>query len=207
MRFVVMTWLAVVTTAAAAPVERLEARPADGRIVVNVYKKGAFSAFAHDHHFDVKEWRAGAELSGGDPSSVSLDVVISAASLRDTQQRLSEADRKKVDAQAAGPEVLDAAHHPRIAFRSERVELTPATGAGSTARGTLHGTLTRRGRSVPTDVPFEAERARDGWHVRGTARVKQSDFGIKPFSGFAGTVGVKDELSIEIAITLRPRAE
>ncbi len=34
--------------------------------------------------------------------------------------------------------------------------------------------------------------------------MKQSDFGIKPFSGFGGTVRVKDEMSVEISLTLRP---
>jgi polyisoprenoid-binding protein YceI len=190
------------------PAPSTEARPADGRIVVNVFKKGLFSAFAHDHHFEVSDWRATAAAPEGDPSAASVDVVLSAGSLRDTQRALSDEDRRKVDTQAAGPNVLDAAHHPQIEFRSERIELTPSPAAGTThARGTIHGTLTLRGRSVPTDVRFEAEQASGAWRVRGTARVKQSDFGIKPFSGFGGTVRVKDEMSVDISLTLRPKAD
>ncbi len=182
-----------------------EAGPGGGdRIVVHVFKKGVFSAFAHDHHFEVTEWRATAEVPDGEPASASVEVVASAGSLRDRQERLSENDRRKVDAQAAGPDVLDAQHHPKIEFRSERFEADRGGGPGH-VRGTLHGTLTIRGRTAPADVGVEADRGGNEWRVRGKARMKQTALGIKPFSGFGGTVGVKDELELEIALTLRPR--
>ncbi len=197
--------VALLIASATARAETLEAVPGpDGRIVVNVYKKGLFSGFAHDHHFEVTEWKATADVPDGELARAAVRVTLSATSLRDRQKQLSDADRKKVDAQAAGKEVLDAEHHPDIEFSSERVELEP----GSTpdrARGALRGTLTLRGRSGPAVVSFEAERVATGWRARGTTKVKQSAFGIKPFSGFAGTVGVKDELEIELSLALVPR--
>jgi polyisoprenoid-binding protein YceI len=202
-----MRGLAVVAAlmASAVRADTFEAVPgADSRIVVHVHKKGLFSAFAHDHHFEVTEWRATAEVPESGPGGAAVDVVLSAGSLRDRQGKLSDGDRKKVDAQAAGPQVLDAEHHPRVEFRSERLELEP----GSTpdhVRGSLRGTLTLRGRSGPAVASFVAERGAAGWRARGSARVKQSAFGIKPFSGFGGTVGVKDELEIEISLALVPR--
>ncbi|HEU4383519.1 MAG TPA: YceI family protein [Anaeromyxobacteraceae bacterium] len=192
--------------AAPASASRLEATPASGRIVVHVFKKGLFSGFAHDHHFEVTKWRASADVPEGDPSRLSLEAVFDAGSLRDRQPSLSDADRAEVDATAAGKDVLDAARHPEIAWRSERVTLDRPGGGDGAARGTAHGQLTLRGRTRPVDVAFEARRERDAWQVKGKARAKQSDFGISPFSGFLGTVGVEDELEIEIALTLRPAA-
>jgi polyisoprenoid-binding protein YceI len=196
---------AMLIASAAVRAETFEAAPGpDGRIVVHVYKKGLFSGFAHDHHFEVTEWRATASVPGNDAAAARVEVVLSARSLRDRQGKLSDADRKKVDGQAAGPEVLDAEHHPTIEFRSERIELEPGS-SPDRARGALRGTLTLRGRSGPATVSFEAERAGTGWRARGTSKVKQSSFGIEPFSGFGGTVGVKDELEIEISLALVPR--
>ena len=63
-----------------------------------------------------------------------------------------------------------------------------------------------RGRSVPVTVDVEAERAAGAWRVHGRARVKQSAFGIEPFRAVGGAVGVKDEVEIELSLTLRPRA-
>ncbi len=202
MRFAIVVGLALAAPAQVRA-ERLEARPADGHVVVNAYKAGLFSKLAHDHHFAVTEWTAAADVPGDDPGRATVHLVLSSGSLHDTQESLSEDDRRKVDAQAAGPDVLDAAHHPRIEFRSERIELAPATGKDA-ARGTIHGALTVRGRTVPLDVPFEAERARGAWTVRGIARFKQSAVGIKPFIGFGGTVKVKDELDVEFAFTFQP---
>lgn len=203
MRFVFLAWLAL-TAAHARGAEHLTAGPAAGRIVVHAFKAGLFSGFAHDHHFAVTQWTATAEVPAGDPARASVEIVLSADSLHDTQQSLSVDDRRQVDARAAGPDVLDAAHHPRITFRSERIALSTHAADVAKVSGTAHGTLTARGRSIPLDVPFEAERVSSTWRVRGTARMKQSALGIRPFNGFAGTVKVKDELEVEFAIVLAP---
>jgi polyisoprenoid-binding protein YceI len=208
MRFAIVVTLAalcVPAMASASAAERLAAGPADGHVAVSVYKAGLLSAFAHDHHFSVTRWSATADLPDGDPGRVALEVVLDADSLHDTQQGPSADERREIDARAAGPEVLDATHHPRVVFRSERTELVVPAGVAAASRGTLHGTLTLRGRSIPLDVPFEAERSSAAWTVRGRLRVKQSVLGIRPFSGFGGTVKVKDELEIEFAFDLTPR--
>ncbi len=49
-----------------------------------------------------------------------------------------------------------------------------------------------------------AERDGDGWRVRGHARLKQTDFGIRPIRIAGGTVGVKDEVEVSLDLTLAP---
>lgn len=207
-------WLAAALAVAAAMMagatagaEELEATAGqESRVLVHVHRRGLFSAFAHDHRFEVTGWRATAHVPREAPEGTAVTVILDAASLRDREEGLSEADRRKVDAQAAGPEVLDAAHHPRIEFRADRLELAPGGGGAGRLRGVLHGTLALRGRSAPVDVAVEADRLLEGWRIRGRAKVRQSAFGIRPFSGFGGTVGVKDELEIELILALRGRA-
>jgi polyisoprenoid-binding protein YceI len=178
--------------------------PGAGRVVAHVYKKGLFSAFAHDHHLEAAEYRVSARISDEDLGSTTVVLVVAANSLRDRQPSLSEEDRHEVEARAAGPDMLDAQHHPRIEFRGDRFELAPGAGFEH-VRGTLSGTLTVRGRSAPVAVAIDAEHgSKDEWRVRGNARLKQTAFGIKPFSGFAGTVAVKDDVDVEISLVLRP---
>ncbi len=199
--------LAAAVVAVAPRAEDLEALPGpDSHVLVHVHKRGLFSGFAHDHHFEVTAWRATARVPADAPEATAVTVVLEADSLHDRQEHLSAADRRKVDAQAAGPEVLDAAHHPRIEFRADRLELASGGAGAEHLRGVLHGTLSLRGRSAPADVSVEADRLLDGWRVRGRAKVRQSTFGIRPFSGFAGTVGVKDEVEIELVLALRSGA-
>jgi polyisoprenoid-binding protein YceI len=197
--------LAAAALSSAPAAERFAAAPTGPGIRIHVAKRGAFAMFAHDHDFEVTRWRGTAEIPGGDPARASIDLALEAGSLHDREAKLSEADRRKVDVQAAGPEVLDAAHAPEITYRSERVGVDGAgTGDGGPVRGTLHGKLTIRGRTKPVDAPFEAARQGDGRTVRGKARFRQSEFGIRPFSGFGGTVGVKDEVEVTFDLALRP---
>ncbi len=185
---------------------RLEALPADGGIRVPVAKRGLFSGFAHEHDFEVTRWHGSARIPDGDVGRASLEVILEADSLRDREEGLSDDDRGKVDAQAAGPSVLDAARERKITYRSDHVTVERSGSDAGPLLGTIHGWLGLRGRTLPVDATFEAEREAGAWRVRGRARFRQSQFGIQPFSGFAGTVGVKDEIEVTFALTLQPGA-
>jgi polyisoprenoid-binding protein YceI len=191
--------------AAPAGAGRFDAAPGGPGIRIHVAKRGAFAMFAHDHDFEVTRWTGTAEIPDGDPAQAKVELTLAAGSLHDREAKLSESDRRKVDAQAAGPEVLDAARAPEITFRSERVSVDGGASGGA-VHGTIHGRLTLRGHTNPVDATFEATREGEGWTVRGRARFKQSEFGIRPFSGFGGTVGVKDEVEVTFELALRPAA-
>jgi polyisoprenoid-binding protein YceI len=205
-----LPWLAVLAAAWLAPAEaahaapsRWSAAPGRSRITVHVYKKGFLSGMAHDHHFAAGSFRVTAMLDGAAPDQARVEVTIAAGSLRDQQPDLSDEDRAKVDAQAAGADVLDAAHFPEIRF-------APEGPAGSALRlepdgsldGELAGTLSLRGKQHPVAVRVHATKEGEAWHARGSARFKQSDFGIEPYSGFLGAVAVHDEILVEYDLVL-----
>ena len=197
----------------AAPLARAGAAPGSWTAVVeksqltlHVYKKGLLSAAAHDHDFVPTRWRATASLDDANPASVRAELVIAADSLRDRQPSLSSGDRDKVNRQAAGPDVLDAAHHPEIRFTASGVQAgAPPPGAqAGHFEGVLEGTLALHGRERPVSVRVVAKRDADGWWAHGSARFKQSDFGIQPYSGFLGTIAVQDEVQLDYEIFLVP---
>jgi polyisoprenoid-binding protein YceI len=162
----------------------------NGRIVVHVYKRGLLSGLAHDHHFSATDWRATAVLDPAEPGLARVEVVVAAGSLRDQQAALSKQERDKVNGRTAGPETLDAARYPEIRFVADRLD------------GDLIGTLSLHGVSRPLTVPVQATREGERWRVKGAARIKQSEFGIEPYSGFAGTVAVHDEVVIEFELLI-----
>jgi len=202
--------LLVVLLGAAAPV-RAEPGPwsastDSGRIMVHVSKRGLLSGLAHDHHFSATGWRATAILDPAEPDLARVEVVVAAGSLRDQQAALSEPDRAKVDARAAGPETLDAVRYPEIRFVADRLASdgpAPARSEDGLA-GDLIGTLSLHGVSRPLQVPVHATREGTRWRIKGAARLKQSDFGIEPYSGFGGTVAVHDEVVIEFDLLMGP---
>jgi polyisoprenoid-binding protein YceI len=205
-----MVSLCVVTALAGAPAvaradpPALHAVLARSRIVVHVLKKGLFSGMAHDHHFVPGDWNAKLSFDAAHPAETRVEVIIAAASLRDEQPDLSPEDRQKVNGQAAGGDVLDAAHHPEIRFSAQRLELRAPAGAAASGevQGVFSGTLSLHGRAHAVSVPVRAVEERGGWRARGTATFKQSDFGIEPYSGFLGTVAVHDEVKVDYDLFL-----
>jgi polyisoprenoid-binding protein YceI len=178
---------------------------AGSQIVVNVYKKGLLSGMAHDHHFSAGEFRVTATTGGASPAPTRVEVVVASGALRDGAPDLSPSDRAKVDAQAAGEDVLDAAHFPEIRFVSRE---TPASwapaGPDGSAGGELVGVLTLRGRERPVTVAVRTIPEAKGLRARGSVRFRQSDFGIEPYSGFLGMVAVEDEIQLDFNLLLEP---
>ena len=85
--------------------------------------------------------------------------------------------------------VLDAQHFPLVL-----VHVTQTQNAPFQATITLHG-VTRT-----FDVAARSEAHGDGIVVSGTLSLKQSDFGIVPFSVLGGAIAVQDELELSFRI-------
>lgn len=160
---------------------------AKSTMTVRVYKSGVFSALGHNHEI-------AAPLAEGkvDPTARQVELRVDTRALKVLDPGVSEKDRAETQRVMLGPEVLDAAAHSTIAFHSTGAE--PA-GAGAWK---VHGNLTLHGqtRAVEVDVRQEGER------YVGTARFKQTEFGIQPVKVAGGTIRVKDEIRIEFDIQL-----
>jgi polyisoprenoid-binding protein YceI len=194
-----------VASATAAEPASWEALPGESQIVVRVLKKGLLSAAAHDHEFLVRTWHATATFDARQPQEARVEMVLVADSLVDRQPALSPEDREKVNRQAVGPDVLDARRYPEIRFVSTGPIRAGAAGARPDGvEGEIEGTLSVRGVERRVSGPIRALRQGDGWHVQGSIRFKQSDFGIEPYSGFLGTIAVHDEVEVVYDVLVGP---
>jgi polyisoprenoid-binding protein YceI len=183
--------LALALTVMAAS-SRAEPRAIDAQrstLTVFVYKSGVFSAFADDHV--IRAPIAAGSISADAPLAV--DVRVEAGKLVVLDPKLSADKRAEVQTRMLGPEVLDTARYSEIAFKSTSIE------AAGPDRWTVTGEVTIHGKTRP--ITF-AVASRDG-HYRGTAALKQRDFGIQPISIGGGTVKVKDELKVEFDVVVR----
>jgi polyisoprenoid-binding protein YceI len=156
-------------------------------MTVRVFKAGVFSALGHDHEIT-------APIAGGtvDIASSRVELRCSAAALRVRDPGVSDKDREEIQKTMLGPAVLEVDRYRQIVFQSTAVE---SAGAGS---WTVTGELTLHGQTRPITVQVHE---RDG-HYLGTARLKQSDFGIKPIKVAGGTIRVKDEVRVEFDVQL-----
>jgi polyisoprenoid-binding protein YceI len=162
--------------------------PQKSSITVRVFKAGVFSAFGHEH-----EISAPIEQGSFTENPASVELTVDARRMRVMDKGISEKDRAEIQQTMLGPKVLDSEKFPTIRFRSTRVELL---GEG---KWSLLGDLTIHGETRPVKVRVEGENG----HYRGTAELKQKDFGITPVTVGGGAVKVKNELRVEFEIVAR----
>jgi polyisoprenoid-binding protein YceI len=163
--------------------------PDDGTLSVQTRRTGAAAMAGHNLLIHVTSWEATIEL--GERMAVAL--VADGGSLRVQEgsggvQALQDEDKENIR-QTIDDEVL---RGETITFRSSDVK--PA-GAG------LHvvGELTLNGQTRP--LSFDLALTADG-RIEGTAVVKQSDWGMKPYTGLFGALKVVDEVEIGIEARL-----
>jgi polyisoprenoid-binding protein YceI len=180
--------LGCVTWAAAAGSEPRTIDSAHSSLKVRVSKSGFFSAFAHNHEIEAPI-ETGEVTESGSPS-VKLRVDARKMSVLDPEA--SAETRAQIQKTMLGPQVLDTEHFPEIHFQSTEVE------AKGTDHWLVNGTLDLRGQRHPVAVDVSLK---DGVY-RGTAALKQTEFGIKPVTVAGGTVKVKDEVKVEFEIAL-----
>ncbi|MCI0349645.1 MAG: YceI family protein [Acidobacteriales bacterium] len=87
--------------------------------------------------------------------------------------------------------MLDIEKYPEIRFRSTAIERMQDD------KWKVSGELTLHGQAHPVQATVTGANGR----YRGSARFKQTQFGITPVAVAGGTVKVKDELRIEFEIT------
>jgi polyisoprenoid-binding protein YceI len=164
--------------------------PAASTLNIKVWKTGLFSAFAHNH--DISAPIISGTVSDGDSARVKF--VVNARGMKVLDAEASAGTRTEIGRNMLSDQVLDAQRYPEIAFESTAVQ---AAGAGAY---TVSGTLTLHGQTHPVRV---AVRQSAPGKYEGSAKLKQTAFGIQPISIGGGAVKVKDEVEIMFNIVLR----
>lgn len=181
---------------------------ARSEIAVKVFKAGAASAFAHDHVLRATRWQATLDV-GAEPLALTAEVRVDVSALavdepaararHGLEGTLSDADRTQVRDNMLGADQLDVAAHPEVRFAATRI-------ARDGERFRLAGELSVHGVTRPVDVPLVILPDGDAYTARGSLRVRQSDFGIRPYSAFLGAVRTHDEVEILFTLVAVPAA-
>jgi hypothetical protein len=156
---------------------------------VRTGRQGAAAKAGHDLVIDVTAWSATLEI-GEDSAPTGLELTADAGSLEIREgtggvQSLSDDDKAEIE-KTIDDEVLG---RKPIEFRSTAIEVAEGR------RLKVAGTLEMAGGHHP--IEFELALDLDGG-IAGTAVVRQSDWGIKPYSALFGALKVKDEVEVEV---------
>ena len=158
--------------------------PEDGILSVRTSRTGAVAKAGHDLLIHVTEWTA--TLDTGDDPSLSLDADATSLRVREGTggiKPLGEDDHANIET-TIDDEVLKRGD---VRFRSTRVD-------AQDDRLAVEGDLTLAGTTRP--VAFEL--ALEDGRVRGEAVVRQTQWGMKPYTALFGALKVADDVRVGI---------
>lgn len=161
--------------------------PENATLSVRTGRTGAAAKAGHNLLIDVTAWQATLDV-GADPALV---FSADATSLRVREgaggmQALGDDDKASIE-QTIDDEVLK---RQPIEFRSTAVQASP-----DGSRLTVQGELTLAGKIAP--IAFDIEVGDDG-RLTASAVVKQTDWGISPYSTLFGALKVVDEVEVQV---------
>ena len=172
--------------------------PRDGTLSVRTGRDGAAAKAGHDLLIHVTNWQAMLEV-GEAPATIAVALDVDPTSLRvragtGGMQPLGDDDKANIE-QTINDEVL--LRRP-IAFRSTDVR------TGNGGRLSVQGELTLVGNARP--MAFDLTVGPDG-RLAGSAVVKQTDWGMTPYSALFGALKVSDEVEVSIDARLPSSVE
>jgi hypothetical protein len=175
--------------------------PESGRVLVRTTREGLAARAGHDLTLEITDWLAQVTTPGEGriaETTVTADLGLGSLVVREGTggaKPLTDRDRREIQKQVH--KILgDAA---RAGFESRQIIPSSTSSAGSPAAGEIEGTLTMHG--VSRGIRLEVTSQEPG-RYRGSTTIRQTDFGITPYSGFFGALKIRDEVTVEFEVSI-----
>jgi polyisoprenoid-binding protein YceI len=170
---------------------------AESTLMLEVFKSGILAGKKHLMFFE--------EYTGEinyDPLYIEnskVRITIQARSITCKDNWIKTDDRKKV-LDAALNDMMAAHQYPQLIFVSTSIT------AKSKGQYEVQGDLTVRGISKPVTLQAAVKSVADTrLEIDGDARIRHSDYGLKPLSKFGGIIGTKDEMLLRFLVWAEKR--
>jgi polyisoprenoid-binding protein YceI len=162
----------------------------DGDLLIRTGVAGPAAAMGHRLTLAMRQWRATAHWDGDEP--VGAELIVEVGSLKVVRGEggvtpLSGPEKILVRSNALRS--LDAKRYPRITFEASGIDKIDGGYR-------LTGTLTIQATSREHVVDVRTDERGTNWWLSGETAVRQSDFGIKPYSQLLGALKVADDVVV-----------
>lgn len=200
----------VASTSCAVPgAQEFTIVPGASRLRIYAYRGGRAAFAGHDHVLTSRDFTGTVDLPDRvDDACFALAFPLDRLVVDDPDLRAETGGvfAEKLDAAAIdgtrahllGPDNLDAAHYPVLSVRSRRI-------TGDLPRLVATIDLSLHGQTRSLLVPIEVSVQGEQLHARGALAIRQTDFGVRPYSVLGGLLAVQDEVSIDFdLVATRP---
>lgn len=162
----------------------------DGGVLIRTGVAGPAAVMGHRLTLAMRHWRATTRWVGDDP--VAAELVVDTGSLeviRGEGGVTPLSGPEKILVRGNASRSLDAKRYPRITFEANTIDKT-ADGYRLSGVVTIHGT------SREQVVNLRVDDQGANWSLSSETTVRQSDFGIKPYSQLLGSLKVADDVVV-----------
>jgi len=167
------------------------------KFTVQAFAEGLFSAFGHDPVILIRNFAGDVQFTPGTYENAKLQIIVDPNSLA-VSNDAKEKDRLDIE-RTMREEVLETAKYREIVFSSSNISVNKLAGERCRVRVigdlTLHG-ATQKNLWISTEATVNEASLRE----QGEFSLKQTDFGIKPYSAAGGTIKLKNELKFSFDI-------
>jgi polyisoprenoid-binding protein YceI len=163
-----------------------------GELLLQTGVSGKAARLGHRLTLVINSWRAMVSWADDRPVGVELTAEVDSLEvLRGDGGVKALSTPEKMVARSNALRSLDARHHQRITFSTNTIEK-------STAGYRLVGTLEIRGQARDCGIDLQVTDLGDAWTVSCETTVRQTDFGIKPYSLMLGALTVADDVTVSL---------
>jgi polyisoprenoid-binding protein YceI len=165
----------------------------DGELLIRTGVKGRAARMGHRLTIVMTRWQATVSWAGAEPVAAELAVETDSFDVLRGEggvKGLSGPEKTLVRSNAL--KSLDAGRFPEIRFTAETIDKTDD---GYRLTGKLH----IRGKSRQHVIDLRTEDLGDSWRMSAESSVRQTDYGVKPYSLLMGSVQVADDVTVSFA--------
>jgi polyisoprenoid-binding protein YceI len=162
----------------------------DGELLIRTGVAGRAAQLGHRLTLAMRRWRATVQWDADEP--VSAELIVDVDSLEVVRGEggltpLSGPEKTLVRGNALRS--LDTRRFPRITFAANTVDKTDDGYR-------LTGTLTFHGKARPQTVDVRTDDLGGSWQMSSETAIRQSEFGVKPYSQLMGSLKVADDVTV-----------
>ena len=172
-----------------------------GRITLLTFRDGLAAQAGHDLTIDAVRWTGELVTAENDmPASLEVSVDLGALVVRNGTggvRPLTDRDKREIAVNAR--KVLTADRFPDARFTATGFDAGPDADGG-----TIAGMLTLAGQTRPQKLAVTQTAP---GRYRATTTIRQTNYGIKPYSAFLGSLKVADAVDVEVEIDLSGSAD
>nr|WP_142280126.1 YceI family protein [Mycobacterium paraense] len=171
----------------------------DGELSIRTGVTGRAARMGHRLTIAMTRWEATVAWAGAEPVTAELAVDVDSFEVLHGEggvKGLSGPEKVLVKSNAL--KSLDAKRYPEIRFAADTIDKADD---GYRLTGKLH----IRGKSRKHVIDLRTTDLGDEWRMSVESTVRQTDYGVKPYSLLMGSVKVADEVSVSFTAT-HPKA-